>query len=160
MRISLNENLVASQLESQAELERLCVELGQQLATLNVHSLDLQQKLSLEVSSDTAADLSHEIEIINALIDSLKAYSVEMKCKKTLGMNRNKMSQADISVLEAQVVGMKKVCAILKGSDAQCPLSESIDSVGKMEYQLSYARIWARRVANILGSAVAVAAAV
>lgn len=162
MRSQSRSTFIATNPEQTETMESSRLTLEQNISFFQVKLRELDNKSSVAADVNEGVQLCRERETVKALIESLQLYISELKCKTTLGVARNKMSEADIAVLEAQAAGIQKMRSFVDPAQGQSnnQLSELIDSAAKMEYQISYRRVWLRRAASVLGGLAAIAATV
>ncbi len=174
MRIESNSILVAANVDSNETLKKCWVQLNVDLALLQGKLNQLRKKLINSI--DNLSDATETLEDSGTLetqINTLTTYLKKIECTNKCSFKFNKMSEKDIAVLEQQalvirkmstVLGFQKTAARDEGTVPANPptdkLSELIHDAAKMEYDVSYKRIWLRRGILLLGGLLAVAAAV
>src|SRR3990167_2293077 len=161
MKSQSRSHFIAKNPEQNASMEESLIALAQNISFFEVKLRELDTKICTADVTE-GVQLCRERETVKALIESLQLYISEMKCKSTLGFTTHKMCDTDIAVLKAQAAGMMQMRNFVDPTRDQSnnQLSKLIDDAAKMEYQISYRRVWLRRAATVLGSLAAIAGTV
>ena len=150
MRKSLEQIIVAKNKAQQEKIIGLYLQLQSDLAFFTEKLTSLQQAL-IKIEADKRRELFDEIQNTKQLITTLEAYLTDIEAKQTLYITHGKMTDTDITVLEAQSRGINMLRTAVSSSDDKTDnLSALIESSANMAYSVSPARRWLRRCGVVL----------
>lgn len=163
MRINIKDKVIAKKLADQQDVENDYIQLSQDLAFFEKKLCELNNILASSTTApENARQTLEEHNTMQSFVGALKNYFSEIETKTTLGIKRNKLSDQDVLILKAQAVGIKSMRNQLEQSNTASPdkLSQLIRDASKMEYAVSYRKVWLRRGVALLGGLVTAALAI